>query len=64
MKFLKGFLAIIDGKKRGLGGSLYVFFDVLELTGLIEPGASNQMKALAGTLFWAGVGHAVQKRMK
>jgi len=63
MKFLKGFLAIIDGKKRGVGGLLYVLFDALEGMGLIEPGTSVQVKALALTILGVGVGHAVKKRM-
>jgi len=64
MKYLKIVSALIDGKKRAVGGLAYVLIDVLLALEQIDTGTSVQLKILAGGLFGAGVTHALVKRGK
>ena len=61
MKQLKLFLALIDGKKRAIGGIFSVFIDLFVILGKLDAGIGNKLKMASAGLFGIGIGHALNK---
>jgi len=64
MKFLNLAGALLNGKKRAIGGAGFILVDLLIQSGKLDPAIGNQIKILFGLVFGAGVSHALVKAAK